>query len=61
MKIETQKRIYRDYKAEKITKIGCYEYSIQYHPMAVNHTWIIRRKRGRDEWEWYCPLDEEVR
>lgn len=61
MKISTQLRIYNNYWQGKETVIGQYKYDIQYHPMALNHTWIIRSEKDEDEWSFYIPLAEEIR
>lgn len=61
MKISTQKRIYENYKRGIFTNIGIYKYYIQYHPMAATHTWIIRSRTERCDWEFLMPLDEEIR
>ena len=61
MKITTQRRIFENYKQDKETKINGFNYFIQYHPLALVHTWIIRSKAGHNEWEFLQPLAESIR
>ena len=60
MKRKTQERIYADFKAKRLTKIGRHIYSIQYNPIAAVHTWIVRKDSEDSEWIWVQPLDPEI-
>lgn len=33
-----------------------YRYSIQYNPLALVHTWVIRQPMRGGSWEWVQPL-----
>ena len=59
--IEFQARIFSDYHAGKdYTRGRKYDYSIQYHPIALIHTWIIRRPIGGGPWEWVQPVHSNM-
>lgn len=56
-----QLKILQDYRDnKKYTQARKYRYSIQYHPMAYTHTWIIRKNILGGEWEFFKPLHDRV-
>ena len=62
IKIETQRKIYDEYKAgHAFTKIGRRLYSIQHNPIAATHTWIVGRDSENSDWYWVQPLDLTMR
>ena len=62
LSIGLQCRILRDHRAgREFTPARKYRYSIQWHPLAAVHTWIIRQDKRGGEWEWVQPLDERIR
>lgn len=60
MSKKTHRRIYDNYKAGKITRLNKYDYYIQYNPVALSHTWIIRRPKGGGEWLFHEPLAKGI-
>ena len=57
LSINLQARIFADYHAGKEYTAGRkYRYSIQYNPISVRHTWIIKQDKGRGEWYFLQPL-----
>ena len=57
LSIDFQARIFADYHSgQNYTNGRKYRYSIQYNPLAVVHTWIIRQPLHGGEWEWVQPL-----
>lgn len=55
--IELQALIFRDYHDGKDhTTARKYLYTLQYNPMSLMHTWIIRKPKTGGEWEWVQPL-----
>lgn len=57
LSINLQARIFADYHAGKEYTNGAkYRYSIQYNPMALMPTWIIRQDRNDGEWYFLQPL-----
>lgn len=62
LSIGLQCRILRDHWAgRESTPARKYRYSIQWHPLAAVHTWIVRQDKSGGEWEWVQPLDERIR
>lgn len=62
MSIKLQMKILRDANAGKeYTQARKYRYTIQYHPMAVIHDWIIRQDIRGGSWDWVQPLDTRIR
>ena len=67
MTTKFQHRILEAYRDGRCIVHGKYCYSIQYHPHAANHTWIIRRPNdpnynnwpGRG-WVFVQPLDPDI-
>lgn len=33
-----------------------YRYTLQYNPLALLHTWVIRQTKSGGVWEWVQPL-----
>ena len=57
LSINLQARIFRDYHAGKeYTNGKKYRYSLQYNPLALVHTWIIRQDKNGGEWQFLQPL-----
>ena len=57
LSINLQARIFRAYHAGKeYTNGRKYRYSLQYNPLALVHTWIIRQDKGSGEWYFLQPL-----
>lgn len=57
---KTQKRIFRDYQENRITRLNYYNYTIQYNPIADIHTWIVRQPKTGGDWEFYHPLAKSI-
>ena len=56
-----QEKIYRRHRSgHSFTKGRRYMYSIQYNPMALVHTWIIRKRPEDIKWDWVQPLDPSI-
>ena len=61
LSINLQARIFRDYHAGKEYTTGRrYRYSLQYNPLALIHTWIIRQDKSGGEWYFLQPLAENM-
>ena len=61
LSIKFQARIFRDYHAGKeYTNGRKYRYSIQYNPLALVHTWIIRQDKSGGEWCFLQPLADNM-
>lgn len=57
LSINLQARIFTDYHSGKDYTHGRkYRYSLQYNPLSLVHTWIIRQPRRGGSWEWVQPL-----
>ena len=57
LSIELQARIFTEYHAGKeYTNGRKYRYTLQYNPLALAHTWVIRQDKSGGEWEWVQPL-----
>ena len=57
LSINLQARIFMDYHAGKEYTGGKkYRYSIQYNPVSVIHTWIIRQDKSGGDWQFLQPL-----
>ncbi len=55
--IELQARIFKDFHAGKeCTPARKYIYTLQYNPLALYHTWIIRKPKNGGAWDWLQPL-----
>lgn len=59
LSVNSQRKIYNNYKNGTTTKIGRYYYTIAYNACASIHTFIIRSDDGY-KWHWLQPLDKEV-
>lgn len=54
--LNLQGRIFEEYHAGKEYTNGTkYRYTLQYNPLALVHTWIVRQAKS-GAWEWVCPL-----
>lgn len=61
LSINLQARIFEDYHAGKDHTNGTkYRYTLQYNPLALLHTWIIRQAKNGGQWEWVQPLAENL-
>lgn len=61
LSINLQARIFTDYHAGKeYTNGRKYRYSIQYNPLSVMHTWIIRQDKNGGEWCFLQPLADNM-
>ena len=61
LSINLQARIFTDYHAGKeYTNGRKYRYSIQYNPISVIHTWIIRQDKSGGEWQFLQPLADNM-
>lgn len=57
LSINLQARIFADYHAGKEYTNGTkYRYTLQYNPLALVHTWIIRQNKSGGEWCFLQPL-----
>lgn len=57
LSINLQARIFTDYHAGKEYTDGRkYRYSLQYNPLALVHTWIIRQDKNGGKWQFLQPL-----
>lgn len=57
LSIELQARIFTEYHAGKeYTNGRKYRYTLQYNPLALAQTWVIRQDKSGGEWEWVRPL-----
>ena len=62
LSLKFQQKIYDAYKEDDVDgyiRHGGYDYSIAYNAACTIHTWIIRRK-GKENWHWLQPLDENI-
>lgn len=61
LSIDLQARIFTDYHAGKeYTNCRKYRYSLQYNPLALVHTWIIRQDKSGGEWQFLQPLADNM-
>ena len=61
LSIDFQARIFKEYHAGKECTNGRkYRYSLQYNPLALVHTWIIRQNKSSGEREWVQPLNAVI-
>ena len=61
LSINLQARIFTDYHAGKeYTNGRKYRYSLQYNPLALVHTWIIRQDKNGVEWQFLQPLADNM-
>ena len=57
LSLSFQARIFTNYHSgQDCTNGRKYRYSIQYNPLALVHTWIIRQPMRGGSWEWVQPL-----
>ena len=57
LSINLQARIFVDYHAGKEFTNGTkYRYTLQYNPLALVHTWIVRQDKNGGEWHFLQPL-----
>lgn len=55
LSINLQARIFADYHAGKEYTNGTkYRYTLQYNPLALVHTWIIRQNKSGSEWHFFA-------
>ena len=61
LSINLQARIFTDYHAGKEYTDGRkYRYRLQYNPLALVHTWIIRQDKNGGEWQFLQPLADNM-
>lgn len=57
LSINLQSRIFTEYHAGKEFTTGTrYRYTLQYNPLALQHTWVIRQPKSGGAWDWVQPL-----
>lgn len=57
LSIELQARIFTEYHAGKeYTNGRKYRYTLQYNPLALIYTWVVRQDKSGGAWEWVQPL-----
>lgn len=55
--LNLQGRIFEEYHAGKEYTNGTkYRYTLQYNPLALVHTWIVRQAKSGGAWERVHPL-----
>lgn len=61
LSVKFQSRIFADYHAGKEYTNGTkYRYSIQYNPIALMPTWIIRQDKDGGNWYFLHPLAKNL-
>lgn len=61
LSIKFQMKILKDHRmGQEYTQGKKYRYSIQYNPIALDHTWIIRQDVPNGSWDWEQPLDRSI-
>ena len=61
LSIELQARIFKEYHARKEYTNGTkYRYTLQYNPLALVHTWIIRQPKSGGGWDWVQSLSSNM-
>ena len=61
LSINLQARIFTDYHAGKEFTNGTkYRYTLQYNPLALVHTWVIRQNKNGGEWYFLQPLADNM-
>lgn len=61
LSINLQSRIFTEYHAGKEFTTGTrYRYTLQYNPLALLHTWIIRKPKSGGAGEWVQPLAPDL-
>lgn len=61
LSINLQARIFTDYHAGKEFTNGTkYRYTLQYNPLALVHTWIVRQDKNGGEWHFLQPLADNM-
>lgn len=61
LSMNLQARIFADYhKGAGHTNGKKYRYTLQYNPLALLHTWIIRQPLRGGSWEWVQPLTSNL-
>lgn len=57
LSINLQSRIFTEYHAGKEFTVGKrYRYTLQYNPLALLPTWVVRQTKSGGAWEWVQPL-----
>ena len=57
LSIDLQARIFKEYHTGKeFTNGRKYRYTLQYNPLALVHTWVVRQDKSGGAWEWMQPL-----
>lgn len=61
LSIDFQARIFEEYHAGKEFTTGRkYRYTLQYNPLALFHTWVIRQDKSGGAWKWVHPLTDNM-
>lgn len=61
LSINLQARIFTEYHAGKeYTNGRKYHYTLQYNPLALVHTWVIRQDKNGGEWHFLQPLVQNL-
>ena len=61
LSINLQARVLKEYHTGKEYTNGTkYHYTLQYNPLALIHTWVIRQCKSGGAWEWVQPLSENM-
>ena len=61
LSINLQARTFKEYHAGKEYTNGTkYRYTLQYNPLALVHTWVIRQRKSGGAWEWVQPLSDNM-
>lgn len=61
LSINMQSRIFNEYHAGKEFTTGRkYRYSLQYNPLALFQTWVIRQAKSGGAWKWVQPLSDNM-
>jgi hypothetical protein len=61
LSLNLQRKIFKEYYAGKEYTNGTkYRYTLQYNPLALVHTWIIRQAKNGGMWEFVQPLSMDI-
>lgn len=61
LSIDLQARIFKEYHAGKeYTNGRKYRYTLQYNPLSLLHTRVVRQAKSGEAWEWVQPLSQNM-
>lgn len=61
LSINLQSRIFTEYHAGKEFTAGKrYRYTLQYNPLSLLHTWVVRQAKSGGAWERVQPLSPNM-